>query len=70
MTGRRDSFSKLDVTVTMTGGEWLAIARLLGSAVSRFDPESIIAVKLLSQILNANMAAAAGSCFQQQGAEQ
>ena len=31
MTGRRDSFSKLDVTVTMTGEEWFTLlSRLVG----------------------------------------
>jgi hypothetical protein len=35
MTGRRDSFSKLDVTVTLSGEEWFALlSRLDGRGLS------------------------------------
>jgi hypothetical protein len=73
MTGKRDSFSKLDVTVTLTGEEWFALlSRLDGRSLSPKGMKvwATAARELQIQILNANMQAACKASLQQEGGEQ
>jgi len=68
MTGRRDSFSKLDVTVTLSGEEWFAVlSRIAGRDLSLKGAKiyNAAAGKLQTQILAASCAS-----LQQEGGEQ
>jgi hypothetical protein len=61
MTGARDSFSTVDVTVTLTGEEWFVVLAYLALAPSHLSSKFFD--KLQSQVLAARNAAS----LQQEG---
>jgi hypothetical protein len=68
MTGRRDSFSKLDVTVTLTGEEWFTLlSRLVGRDLS---PKGLKLYKGAIGKLQSHVLAASCASLQQDGGEQ
>lgn len=71
MTGKRDSFSKLDVTVTLSGEEWFALmCRLDGRGLSNKGLKlyKSACAKLQTQVLAADMSRRHAS-LQQEGGE-
>jgi hypothetical protein len=82
MTGRRDSFSKIDVSVTLTGEEWFTIlARIncLLKGMTRLESADTLSAKgakvynrAMGKLQEQLLAASAASCasLQQEGGEQ
>jgi hypothetical protein len=71
MTGRRDSFSKLDVTVTLSGDEWFVLlGRLESTETLPLNGKIYVRGmgKLKEQLLTALAAGRAN--LQQEGGEQ